>query len=251
MCRVVLPPGWRVVALEGAAGCHTAPVTPVLAAGHPGGSPAQRGHGRSFQHHMRSGNQLPSCCLCGQTEKGCTDGVVRMPIRGDAHSRGTETYDGRPLSGCAPTAQCTFHTPGLRASLGADTRPGDADLRGKHRPGRVSRCASIVGGNRGKRMLYPRRSPDAQACCKHTCTALMHDHVLPGLAVELAGPASRWNAAATASASSAPSGSMGWQRTVNPSAYAYQGSKGWCGILSTGLHPTTGCPGATPLPAVG
>jgi hypothetical protein len=36
----------------------------------PEARPPSEGTVVSFQRHMRSGNQLPSCCLCGQTEKG-------------------------------------------------------------------------------------------------------------------------------------------------------------------------------------
>jgi hypothetical protein len=114
------------------------------------------------------------------------------------------------------------------ASVAGGWTPDPATRTSAERTGRVGcqgapRLSGVIGASG---MLYPRRSADAQAFCKNRCTALMHDRVLAGLAVELAGPASRWNAAATDSASSAPSGSTGWQRTVNPSAYAYQGSKG-------------------------
>jgi hypothetical protein len=101
--------------------------------------------------------QLPSCYLCGHTEKGCSDGVARMPDprrRSLTLSSTRDRGDGeRPLNDCARPHDAR---PTLLESVryrGIDTRLDDADMRGKHRPGRVSSYSSIVGGNRGKRML--------------------------------------------------------------------------------------------------
>jgi hypothetical protein len=92
--------------------------------------------------------------------------------------------DWRPLSGCAPIARCTFHAPGMRPSLGIDTRPGDADLR--ESTSRVGcRGTPRLSGVIGATGCYtPVEGGMHWASARHRCTELMHDHgvITPGLA---------------------------------------------------------------------
>ena len=51
-----------------------------------------------------------------------------------------------------------------------DTRPGGADLRGQHRPGRVSRCSRLSGVIEATVMLYPAGGVMYRTSVQHRCT---------------------------------------------------------------------------------